>query len=242
MTANKMSPATQMPPKTEPSPARMQPPQKPRLAYIIATAFGVGYLRPAPGTWGSLVGIGTIVLSAVFFLHPESVGGWLSLHPLSDARFADKHFLVPGSDIHNTVLLLPVVCALALLVILGAIGVWSTSKVVRYSAVKDPQYIVIDEVAGQHLTLLLPLIPVALPHFTRHFDLSIYAMFFALSLVNWKYLLAGLILFRVFDIWKPFPCRQLETLPGGWGVMADDWMAGIYAAILLRLALHFNLL
>jgi phosphatidylglycerophosphatase A len=241
MTANKMTPPTQTPTKTEASPAGGQPRNQPRLAYAIATALGVGYLRPAPGTWGSLVGIGTIVLSAIFFLHPESVGGWFSLHPLSDARFADKHFLVPGSNIHDTILLLPVVCALALLVILGAIGVWSTSKVVRYSGVKDPQYIVIDEVAGQHLTLLLPLIPVALPHLTRHFDFSTYAMFFALSLVNWKYLLAGFILFRVFDIWKPFPCRQLETLPRGWGVMADDWMAGVYAAILLRLALHFNL-
>jgi phosphatidylglycerophosphatase A len=62
-----------------------------------------------------------------------------------------------------------------------------------------------------------------------------------MSLVNWKYLLLGFILFRVFDIWKPFPVRRLEKLPGGWGVMADDWMAGVYAAILLRLALHFNL-
>ena len=54
--------------------------------------------------------------------------------------------------------------------------------------------------------------------------------------------MAGFILFRLFDIWKPFPIRHLEKLPGGWGIMADDWLAGIYAAILLRLALHFNLL
>lgn len=227
--------------RTDVSPSPPQTQKKPRLAYAIGTALGVGYLRPAPGTWGSLVGVATAVLSAVFFLHPASLGGWFSLHPLSDARFADKHFLVPGSNIHDTILILPLFCALALLAILGAIGVWSTSQVVSYSGVKDPQYIVIDEVAGQHLTLLLPLIPIALPHLTEHFDLSMYAMFFALSLVNWKYLLVGLILFRVFDIWKPFPCRQLEKLPGGWGVMADDWMAGIYAAILLRLALHFSL-
>ena len=215
--------------------------RKPRFAFAIATALGVGYLRPAPGTWGSLVGIATAFLSAVFFLHPGSIGGWFSLHPLRDMKFADKHFLVPGSDIHDTVLFLPIICAIVLLVILGAIGVWSTSQVVHYSGVRDPQYIVIDEVAGQHLTLLLPLIPIAIPHLWHHFDLSMYAMFFALSLVNWKYLLAGLILFRVFDVWKPFPCRQLEKLPSGWGVMADDWMAGVYAAILLRLALHFNL-
>ncbi|MGH9708027.1 MAG: phosphatidylglycerophosphatase A [Candidatus Acidiferrales bacterium] len=41
------------------------------------------------------------------------------------------------------------------------------------------------------------------------------------------------MLFRVFDIWKPFPVRQAESLPGGWGIMADDWLAGIYAALIL---------
>jgi phosphatidylglycerophosphatase A len=230
-----------MKPNTDAAPAPEATPKKPRLAFAIATVVGVGYLRPAPGTYGSLVGLATAALCAVFFLHPETVGGWFSLHPLSDARFADKHFLVPGSDIHDTILAVPLFCAVLLLVILGAIGVWSCARVARYAGVEDPQYIVIDEVAGQHLTLLLPLIPIALPHLTRHFDFSTYAIFFALSLVNWKYLLLGFILFRVFDIWKPFPIRRLEKLPGGWGVMADDWMAGIYAAILLRLALHFNL-
>ena len=67
-----------------------------------------------------------------------------------------------------------------------------------------------------------------------------FAEFLAFSLLNWKFLLAGFILFRLFDIAKPFPCRRLENLPGGWGIMADDWMAGIYAAICLRLALHFQ--
>jgi phosphatidylglycerophosphatase A len=215
--------------------------KKPRLAYAIATVLGTGYLRPSPGTYGSLVGVGTIVLCAIFFLHPVSVSGWFSEHPLSDAMFADKHFLVWGSDIHDSALWLPLFCALLLLVILGAIGVWSSARVAEYSGQKDPQFVVIDEVAGQHLTLLLPLIPIALPHLREHFDLSGYAIFFALSLVNWKYLLLGFILFRVFDIWKPFPVRRLERLPHGWGVMADDWMASVYAAILLRLALHFNL-
>jgi phosphatidylglycerophosphatase A len=226
---------------TDASPSPAPPRPKPRLAYAIATALGTGYLRPSPGTYGSLVGVATIVVSAIFFLHPISISSWFSRHPLSEAMFADKHFLVWGSDIHDTVLALPLLCALLLLLILGAIGVWSSSRVVEYSGVKDPQYIVIDEVAGQHLTLMLPLIPIALPHLREHFDFSGYAIFSALSLVNWKYLLLGFILFRVFDIWKPFPLRRLEMLPSGWGVMADDWMAGIYAAILLRLALHFNL-
>jgi phosphatidylglycerophosphatase A len=230
-----------MTPNTDASPAPAPPKKKPRLAYAIATALGTGYLRPSPGTYGSLVGVGTIVLSAIFFLHPASVSSWFSNHPLSEAMFADKHFLVWGSDIYDSALWLPLFCALLLLVVLGAIGVWSSARVAEYSGIKDPQFIVIDEVAGQHLTLLLPLIPIALPHLSQHFDLSGYAIFFALSLVNWKYLLMGFILFRAFDIWKPFPVRRLERLPHGWGVMADDWMAGVYAAILLRLALHFSL-
>jgi len=165
-----------------------------------------------------------------------------SLRPDTDAVLTDKHFLVPGSDIHNAILALPVFCALVLLIVLAAIGVWSASRAAKHAGMEDPQFVVIDEVAGQHLALLLPLIPIALPHFMAHMDFSIFAIFFALSLVNWKYLLLGFILFRVFDIWKPWPVRRLEKLPGGWGIMADDWMAGVYAAILLRVALHFGLL
>jgi phosphatidylglycerophosphatase A len=232
-----------MTPSTEVAAAAEElPRKKPRLALAIATALGVGYIPKAPGTFGSLVGVATAYLSAVFFLRPTSFGGLLPVHPDSDAVLTDQHFLVPGSDIHNAVLALPVICALALLVLLAAIGVWSASRAAAYAGVKDPQFVVIDEVAGQHLTLLLPLIPIALPHFTAHMDFSVFAIFFALSLVNWKYLLLGFILFRVFDIWKPWPIRRLEKLPRGWGIMADDWMAGVYAAILLRIALHFGLL
>ena len=230
-----------MTPSTE-IPGTSAPQKKPRLAMAIATVLGVGYLPKAPGTFGSLVGVATAVLSAVFFLRPTSIHGLFSLHPLTDAVFSDTHFLVPGSDLHNSTLALPLLCALGLLVLMGAIGVWSSYRAAVFSGIKDPQFVVIDEVAGQHLTLLLPLIPIALPHLTEHMDFSAYAIFFTLSLVNWKYLLLGFLLFRLFDIWKPFPVRQLEKLPHGWGIMADDWMAGIYAAILLRVALHFGLL
>ena len=98
--------------------------------------------------------------------------------------------------------------------IVAAVGVWASNRVAHYFHEKDPQYVVIDEVSGQQLTYLLA---------------------FAMG-GNWKYLLLGFILFRVFDIWKPFPARQAESLPGGWGIMADDWIAGIYAAIGLWLA------
>jgi phosphatidylglycerophosphatase A len=189
-----------------------------------------------------MVGIATAYFSTFIFLRPSTLRGMFFLNPAPDATLSDKHFLVPGSDIHNAMLALPVLCAVGLLVVLGAIGVWSASRAAEYAGIKDPQHVVIDEVAGQHLTLLLPLIPIGLPNLSAHMDFSMYAIYFALSLLNWKYLLLGFILFRVFDIWKPWPVRQLERLPGGWGIMADDWMAGIYAAILLRVALHFGLL
>src|SRR5437899_13012803 len=86
--------------------------KKPRLALAIATALGVGYLPKAPGTFGSLVGVATAYLSAVFFLRPTSLGGVFSLRPDTDAVLTDKHFLVPGSDIHNAIRALPVFCAL----------------------------------------------------------------------------------------------------------------------------------
>jgi phosphatidylglycerophosphatase A len=216
--------------------------KKPRLALAIATACGAGYLPKAPGTFGSLVGVATAFLSSVFFLQPASVKALFSLHPNYETVLRNELFPLPGSNVHNAVLALPIFFALGLFFVLGAIGVWSAGRAATYSGIEDPQFVVIDEVAGQHLALLLPLIPIALPHLTAHMDLSTFTIFFALSLVNWKYLLLGFILFRVFDIWKPWPVRWLEKLPGGWGIMADDWMAGIYAAILLRVALHFGLL
>jgi phosphatidylglycerophosphatase A len=107
----------------------------------------------------------------------------------------------------------PTSAAILLAAGIAVLGVWSSSRVARHLRVEDPQCVVIDEVSGQHLTYLVALAP-----------------------LNWKYLLLGFILFRVFDIWKPFPARQAESLPGGWGIMADDWIAGIYAAIGLWLA------
>jgi phosphatidylglycerophosphatase A len=106
-------------------------------------------------------------------------------------------------------------------VLISVVGVIVANRAARYAQVEDPQLVVIDEVSGQLLT---------------------YYLFFWVLPLNWKTWLLGFILFRIFDIWKPFPARQLERLPGGWGIMADDWMAGIYAAIVLRVALHFRVL
>ena len=97
------------------------------------------------------------------------------------------------------------------------IGIPAATRVARASRVKDPQFVVIDEVAGQWITLLF--VPVA-----------------------WKTLLAGFILFRGFDIVKPPPVRQLERLPEGTGIVVDDVAAGVYALAVLQLLIHFGLL
>lgn len=215
---------------------------KPTFALLIATAFGVGYAPKAPGTFGSLVGVATAALTALFFLRPSHIRDLFSQERLMESTLMDHHFLVPGADIHSARLILPVTCAILLVLLLSLIGVWSAGKAAQFAGVEDPQHVVIDEVAGQHITLILPLIPIAVPSLAAHMDFSDYAIFSALSVLNWKYLLAGFVLFRLFDIWKPYPIRSLEKLPNGWGIMADDWLAGVYAAILLKVALHFSLL
>jgi phosphatidylglycerophosphatase A len=91
--------------------------------------------------------------------------------------------------------------------------------------------VVIDEVSGQHLTLLLGS---ALPVWwrtTNSWAPPRPGFITYQSALGWKYVLLGFILFRVLDIWKPFPARQAESLPGGLGIMADDWVAGVYAAL-----------
>jgi phosphatidylglycerophosphatase A len=97
------------------------------------------------------------------------------------------------------------------------IGIPAATRVARCSGLKDPQFVVIDEVAGQLVALIA--VPLA-----------------------WKTFLAGFILFRVFDIWKPFPIRRLERLPEGTGIVVDDLGAGVYALIVMHLLLHFGLL
>jgi phosphatidylglycerophosphatase A len=221
-----------MTPTTDGRAAPESPAKKPRLALAIATALGVGYIPKAPGTFGSVVGIAVAILT-----HPVSLIVLIGLFFLGGLGFD-----LPMFRGHSAPALL-LVPSLVAFVIVGLLGVWSSSRAANYAGIHDPQYVVIDEVSGMHLTLILAIVPLGLP--TRLLpadDASVFALYSALSLLNWKYLLLGFILFRVFDIWKPWPIRRLEKLPGGWGIMADDWMAGIYAAILLRVALHFGLL
>jgi phosphatidylglycerophosphatase A len=205
------------------------PASKPRFAYAIATVLGTGYLKPGPGTWGSAVGLLIAVIA-----HPFT--WFLLLGKGIEVAVGKTAPLLTGFG--GTLLLL--VPSIAVWLILALLGVKSSRQVAEFAGLKDPQYVVIDEVSGVHLTLILSLAPLAPMFFLRPEDAATFALFSGMSILNWKFLLAGFLLFRLFDILKPFPCRQLEKLPGGWGIMADDWMAGVYAAICLRLALHFH--
>ncbi|HKW56184.1 MAG TPA: phosphatidylglycerophosphatase A [Candidatus Acidoferrum sp.] len=222
-----------MAPSTESPAIAATRPQKPRLAMLIATALGIGYIPKAPGTFGSLAGIVIAILT-----HPVSLLTIFGSLFFSGGLGID----VPKAQGHELPWLI-LVPPLAAFFIVGALGVWSSTRASEYSGAKDPQMVVVDEVSGMHLTLVLGIMPFWLPtHFAAGDNAYVFALYSAFSLLNWKYLLLGFVLFRAFDIWKPYPIRRLEKLPRGWGIMADDWMAGIYAAILLKVALHFGLL
>lgn len=105
--------------------------------------------------------------------------------------------------------------AIGLAAIVTLIGIPAATQVARAYGKKDPQFVVIDEVAGQLIAL------VSAP-------------------VSWKAFLAAFILFRAFDIIKPPPVRQLEALPEGFGIVLDDVAAGIYAWIVMQLLLYWN--
>jgi phosphatidylglycerophosphatase A len=167
-------------PEAAPSPAT--PGLAPIWATLTATFFGIGRIKPGPGTWGS---IATVLLWAAA----------TSQIPLARRTWAT------------------IVAA----AVVTLVGIPAATRVARASGGKDPQFVVIDEVAGQLVALSsVPL--------------------------GWKTFLAGLILFRTFDILKPFPIRRLEHLPEGTGIVVDDLGAGIYALVIMHLLLHFGLL
>ena len=94
--------------------------------------------------------------------------------------------------------------------------------VISLTGDKDPSQVVADEAAGQSLTFI-----------------TAYAVggknILIVSLV-------GFAAFRFFDILKPYPCKKLEKLPSGWGILADDLMAGVYAGIVLQICIHLAIL
>ncbi|MEA2176373.1 MAG: phosphatidylglycerophosphatase [Blastocatellia bacterium] len=161
------------------------------LALALATC-GVGYLPLAPGTWGSMVGVGLYVLlrAACLRLLVTSAGG--------------RGIIGPVSELLYTTL------SVAVIICVTAAGVWAATRAEKLLGRKDPGAVVVDEVAGQLITFLF--VPLS-------FELK------------WWMALAGFLLFRSFDIWKPYPVRRLEALESGLGIMADDVLAGFYAAI-----------
>jgi phosphatidylglycerophosphatase A len=154
----------------------------PLWASLTATFFGVGLLRPGPGTWGSAA---TVLL------------WWLV-----------SLWLAPSTQ---------PVAAIALSLLVIGVGIPAATQVSRATGLKDPQFVVIDEVAGQLIAL-------------------------AFVPVSWKSLLLGFILFRGFDIVKPPPVRNLERLPEGAGIVIDDVAAGLYALAVMQILLHFGFL
>lgn len=148
-----------------------------RLAQLIGTVLGVGYIRPAPGTWGSLVAL---------------PWGWL-LH------------VIGGFPL----LLLGIVTAFSL-------GWWATAAMTKGKAEHDPSEIVVDELVGQWIALL------PLSYAAWSMDLNV--------LVMWPGWIAAFALFRLFDIWKPDPVGWADRRGDPFGVMADDVIAGIFAA------------
>ncbi len=142
-------------------------------AWALATWFGAGYLKPGPGTYGSVAAVVLWFLAANLF--------------------------------HLTRILLTEATWIAAAVTL-VVGIYASDIVARESARKDPGFVVIDEVCGQLVAL-------------------------ALMRPDWQHALIALILFRLFDIWKPWPIRRIEALPGGAGIMLDDFAAGLLALV-----------
>ena len=97
-----------------------------------------------------------------------------------------------------------------LLTIVCLVGIWASGRTIAIFGKSDPSQAVVDEVMGQFITFTF--VPFGL---------------------GWPLIIAGFLLFRLFDIWKPFPVRTLEDLPGGLGICADDIVAGVYAGICL---------
>ncbi len=175
--------------------AKQKPQKKNFLDYfsLAVTTFGVGYLPLAPGTWGSIVGVGIYILFA-------NVETNLAFGMISNGT--GDFAITAGFRAFNSVIFL----AFCLL------GVWASNRATLLFKNKDPQQAVVDEVMGQLLTFLF--IP-----FT----------------FSWQLILAGFLLFRLFDIWKPYPIDSLQNLPAGIGVCADDILAGVYAGACLSI-------
>jgi phosphatidylglycerophosphatase A len=170
-----------------------QGPKAPRWAWWVATGFGSGYLKPAPGTWGSLAALAV----------------WFGLHQ-GALRLA---FL--GDTLRVGVLL---ALLLPLPLIWTLLSIRASTRVVEETGTKDPGWVVADEWCGQWIALTPLVLNLRKVEPPLAWD--------ALRLV------APFLLFRLFDIWKPGPVNRLQGLPKGLGIVMDDVLAGLFAAVL----------
>jgi phosphatidylglycerophosphatase A len=160
------------------------------LALAISTC-GVGYFPIAPGTMGSLVGVGL----------------YLGLWAASDAVLETNPFARKITLLHVWSPQMAFMLVVIFLVTMA--GIWAATRAERLFRKEDPSEVVVDEVAGQMIALLSG-------PFWVH---------------TWWSIFTAFLLFRAFDIWKPYPIRKLEDLETGLGIMADDLAAGAYALI-----------
>ena len=181
------------PPVATTAPIRVAPKRKTAVDYLafgISTC-GVGYFPIAPGTMGSLVGVGvylTLWAASARVLEVNALGKRLTL----------LHVWTPQMAFMLVVIFLVTMA-----------GIWAATRTEKLIRKKDPSIVVIDEVAGQMIALLSG-------PFWLH---------------TWWSIVTAFLLFRAFDIWKPYPIRKLEGLESGLGIMADDLAAGAYALI-----------
>jgi phosphatidylglycerophosphatase A len=188
----------------------------PRWAWVVGTGLGSGWLRPAPGTWGSLAALVAWCLLSRLLATPFA--GWVLEH--RSAPYLG--YRIYGVEI--LFLLAPLA--------MTWVAVRSADLVVRETGEKDPPYAVIDEWAGMWITLW-PMRWEIAQNLHRLWGPG-----------GWRWLPALLVpflVFRLLDIWKPWPIRQIEMLPGGTGVVADDVVAGLYGIPIVVLAVPLML-
>lgn len=147
-----------------------------KIAIVVATFFGTGFLPVAPGTWASAF------VALIVYFTPLSVAPFIVMAGITAAIFV---FGVLAAGVSET-----------------------------HFGKTDPRHCVIDEVAGQLISLWF------LPRLAGYY-------------------VAAFFLFRIFDIIKPFPVKKSESLPGGLGIMVDDVLAGAYVLAILQLARRF---
>jgi len=149
-------------------------------------------------------------------LLPFAPGTWASLAPM--------FIFVLLVSFDASVLLLSII--MAFMVLAGSIiCVKFSPAIISRTGKDDPREVVADEFAGQALTLLI-----ACPLITK----------VVTAQHIWLIAISGFLLFRLFDITKPFPVRRAEKLPAGWGILADDLLAAVYAGVILLVFIHFN--